>query len=267
MPSVELRAPATRSRLRRRAAVTLLAAALMLSPLGSGGARAGQAPTRGQVNAIVEALRADPDLKATRRAKVLRLKSERTEQQAPRTDPPWWIRLMRWTGQAFHWLAETTRWLIWLLGALAVALIAVSLRRWIKERADAGADLPPPLPSHIGSLDVRPDSLPERIGVDARSLWQRGEHRAALSLLYRGALSRLIHAYCVPIRPAHTESECVRLAQERLPQDRSAFFARLVSVWQSTVYGGRAPEAAGVLSLCDQFDVVFGSSTPSKVSN
>jgi hypothetical protein len=257
-----------RSRIRPRAAAAVLSAALLLGPLGSGPSRAGEPATRGEVNTIVEALRADPDLKTTRRAKVLRLKpSEHTAPQAPRTDPSWWTLLTRWTGQAFAWLAETTRWLIWLLGALAVALIAVSMRHWIKERADAGADLAPLLPSHIGLLDVRPESLPERIGAHAGSLWQSGEHRAALSLLYRGALSRLIHAYGVPIRAAHTESECVRLAQDRLQHDRSAFFTRLVSVWQSAVYGGHAPEAAGVLSLCDQFDVVFGSSAPSKVSS
>ena len=81
------------------------------------------------MNAIVEALRADPDLKTTQRVKVLRLKpSQRAAQQAPRTDPSWWTVLTRWTGQAFAWLAETTRWLIWLLGALAVALVSPSWR-------------------------------------------------------------------------------------------------------------------------------------------
>ncbi|HEX4584292.1 MAG TPA: DUF4129 domain-containing protein, partial [Burkholderiaceae bacterium] len=99
-------------------------------------------------------------------------------------------------------------------------------------------------------------------GAHARALWLRGEQRAALSLLYRGALSRLIHVYSVPIRGAHTESECVSLAQGRLQQDSSAFFARLVSVWQLAVYAGRTPEAAGVLSLCDQFDLVLGSTAP-----
>ena len=129
MPSVELAAPATRPRVRPRAAAAVVSAALLLGPLGSGPSRAGEPATRGEVTTIVEALRADPDLKTTRRAKVLRLKpSERAAQQAPRTDPSWWTVLTHWTGQAFAWLAETMRWLIWLLGALAVALIAVSVR-------------------------------------------------------------------------------------------------------------------------------------------
>ena len=34
----------------------------------------------------------------------------------------------------------------------------------------------------------------------ALGLWERGEARAALSLLYRGLLSRLVHTYQVPIR-------------------------------------------------------------------
>jgi len=43
----------------------------------------------------------------------------------------------------------------------------------VKERADAEADPLPPLPSRVGILDVRPESLPDRIGAHARSLWQR----------------------------------------------------------------------------------------------
>jgi hypothetical protein len=240
--------------------LTAAAAVLMLGLVGAAPARSGELPTRSELSAIVETLRADPDLKATQRTKVLRLKrSEPEAPQAPQAPPSWWLQWVRWIREALGWLAETTRWLIWLLGALALALIVVSVRRWARERADAEADSSPPPPSHVGALDVRPGSLPDRIGAHARALWLRGEHRAALSLLYRGALSRLIHVYAVPIRAAHTESECVRLAQGRLQAEVSAFFARLVSIWQLAVYGGRDPEAAGVLSLCDQFDLLMGT--------
>ncbi len=265
MPSADPGPSAARRLNRPRAASTALAAVFSLAAVfllglsGAGAARSGELPSRGEVNAIVEGLRADPDLKTTRRARILHFKQ--TEQKAP---PPWWDQSRRWTAEAFAWLAATSRWLIWLLGALAVALILVSVRRWSKERADAEADPLPPLPSQVGILDVRPESLPDRIGSHARSLWQRGEQLACLSLLYRGALSRLIHVHCVPIRAAHTESECVRLAQGRLQQDPAAFFARLVSVWQLAVYAGRAPEADRVLSLCDQFDLLLGGSTAAK---
>jgi hypothetical protein len=208
------------------------------------------------VRALVQALRADPELKTTQRTKVLRARSAAKKPQTAQTTAPWLIRLIRWSEDALRWLDTTARWLIWSLGALAVALVAVSVRRWVREQADPGQEslAPPSPPSHIGPLDVRPASLPDRIGPHARGLWQQGEQRAALSLLYRGALSRLIHLHSVPIRAAHTESECVRLAQGQLQPDPGAFFARLVCVWQLAVYAGRLPETAGMLSLCDQFD-------------
>jgi hypothetical protein len=112
-----------------------------------------------------------------------------------------------------------------------------------------------PLPSHVGSLDIRPESLPDDIGNAAAGLWQRGQQRAALSLLYRGALSRLVHAHGVPVRAASTEGECVALASTRLAPEAQAFFVRLVDAWQLAAYGGRLPGTAQVLAICGEFDL------------
>jgi len=130
----------------------------------------------------------------------------------------------------------------------------VLLRRWVLVRADGLRGRPIALPSHVRDLDIRPESLPDDIAGAARALWQRGEQRACLSLLYRGALSRLVHGHAVPIRAASTEGECVRLAADVLPPEGSGFVERLVQAWLLSVYGARAPEAAGVLALCDEFD-------------
>ena len=78
----------------------------------------------------------------------------------------------------------------------------------------------------------------------------------------RGALSRLIHVYAVPILTAHTEAECLRLAQGRLEPGQIAFFARLVGIWQLAVYAARDPEPADVLSMCDEFDRFLAGSSP-----
>jgi hypothetical protein len=110
------------------------------------------------------------------------------------------------------------------------------------------------LPSHVQSLDIRPESLPVQIGEAAAALWQRGDYRAALSLLYRGALSRLVHEHGVPIRAASTEGECVALAGRRLAPASGEFFARLVQAWQVAVYGARLPVAEQALALCRDFD-------------
>ena len=83
-------------------------------------------------------------------------------------------------------------------------------------------------------------------------MWERGEQRAALALLYRGMLSRLAHVHGVSIRDSSTEGDCVALAVAQLP-DRSDYVGRVVKVWQRLGYGHEVVESAAVYRLCDEF--------------
>ena len=83
--------------------------------------------------------------------------------------------------------------------------------------------------SMFNALDIRPASLPDDIGAAALALCQRGELRAALSLLYRGGLSRLVHQHRAAIGAASTEGECVRIAEALLPVEASGYFRALVA--------------------------------------
>jgi hypothetical protein len=219
------------------------------------------APSREDVQAAHDQVRQDPNLGGTKKEQKLRFKDfEPWKPKPTKSEPPphWLVGLARW-------LAEAGRLLIWALGAVAVALFIVGLRHWIRVRADAVATKGiRHLPSHVRELDIRPESLPERIGATARALWESGEHRPALSLLYRGALSRLVHDHAVPIRAASTEGECVHLTAKRLTRQHSDFFARLVGAWQLAVYGARLPDSASVLALCDDFDLHLGHPAPAK---
>ena len=122
------------------------------------------------------------------------------------------------------------------------------------------------MPSHVRELDIRPESLPADIGAAVRAAWLAGKQRIALSLLYRGALSRLVHSLAVPIDDASTEGDCVRLASSVLGAERIAFLRRLVGTWQLGVYGDRPPETASVLALCDDFDRMLPASAPAGVT-
>jgi hypothetical protein len=108
-------------------------------------------------------------------------------------------------------------------------------------------------PTHVQDLDIRPESLPDNIGSAARKLWDSGEHRAALSLLYRGVLSRLVHVHNVPIRDSSTEGDCLRLSASRLKEEQRNYVALLIQVWQHAVYGEQQPETAALHTLCDGF--------------
>lgn len=207
-----------------------------------------QAPTPEQVREATEAVYRDPDLHSLAADRVLRFK--RNDPQAP--DAP--ETPVAWLRDLVRWIAETGRWLVWLLGALGVALLVLRLRRWLGVRADTRAGRALQLPSHVRDLDIRPESLPDDPGAAARALWQRGQVRAALSLLYRGALSRLVHEHGVPVRAASTEGECEQLAARHLDAARGQFVARLIGLWQLAVYGARTPDGAAVLAVCDAFE-------------
>jgi hypothetical protein len=232
-------------------AILLVSAALLAGPAHA--AEAASSPTREQVSREVEALKQDPDLPGKHKEKTLRLKEKREEEKKKDTGKAGtWTWLRDFAG----WMTEAGRVAVWVVAAVLIALVLVGLRHWIRVRAGAvKGSTAGPLPSHVRDLDIRPESLPDRIGEAAAALWQKGEHRAALSLLYRGALSRLVHQHQVPIRAASTEGECLALAARRLAPERSAYFGRLVDAWQLAVYGARLPADESVMLLCREFDL------------
>ncbi len=198
------------------------------------------------VEAAASAVRADPDLGGTHTIRTWHFKSSDEAPKPVAADP--------WVMEFARWLAESGRVLVWLAGAAALAVVVVIARRWIAVRGDLALRTAARLPSHVRELDIRPESLPDDLGSAVRAAWLAGRHRAALSLLYRGTLSRLVHSLSVPIGDASTEGDCVRLARDALPGDRSEFVRRIVVAWQLAVYGNRPVETGTVLAICDDFD-------------
>jgi hypothetical protein len=228
-----------------------ISTALLALLVVAGAAPAAEPVMPAQVQAAVDALKADPELGGKTTERRLRFKPrDSVDRDEPRAREP----LPNWLRGLGRWLAEGGRAFMWLLGATALALVLVMARRWLQVRGDGAPDQALARPSHVRDLDIRPESLPLDIGRAVRELWQRGEHRAALSLLYRGALSRLVHVHAVPIVASSTEGDCIALARRGLPREASDFVARLVRAWQFAVYGEHLPDAASVLALCDEFD-------------
>ena len=200
-----------------------------------------------QVEAAASAVRADPDLGATTKERIWRFKPTDDKRDPP---APAWAGL----GTLVRWLAESGRVIVWLLGAAALSAVVVAARRWFAVHGDTLRGAGARLPSHVRELDIRPESLPADIGATVRELWLAGERRSALSLLYRGALSRLVHDHAVAIGSASTEGDCVRLARAALAQPNGDYVGALVHAWQLAVYGGRALATPQVLALCSDFD-------------
>lgn len=218
--------------------------------------QAAEPPTPQQVREATEAVYNDANLHGLKADRELRFKNrEQPKEREPSAD-------LRWLRDLVRWFSEAGRWLVWLGMAALAALLIVYLRRWIAVRGDAAGGRALALPSHVHDLDIRPESLPDDLPGAVRALWLRGESRAALSLLYRGALSRLVHDHAVPVRAASTEGECATLASRHLDAERGAFVARLIGLWQSAVYGARLPEGDAVLAVCDEFNACLPRRAP-----
>ena len=237
------------------AAGTLLLAVTfsMASPAGV----AAQPPEQADIDRALTTVKADPNLATTRKVAMLRWKTP-TQQTPARSG---WL---KWIVGFFRWLDHTSRLLIWVMAALVLGLLVVSLGRLLRARdydGPTGGDTFV-APSHVSDLDIRPESLPSDIGAAARALWDRGEHRSALALLYRGMLSRLVHVHSVPIRDSSTEGDCLALTEALLAGERARYTSRLVRAWQRAVYGREDIQTATVHELCDGFSMMLDTASP-----
>jgi len=216
--------------------------------------------TRAQVQAAADVVRADPNLPGVQKTRTLRRKNQDDNSTQQPAKKQHWLR-----GLA-HWLAESVRLLMWLVLAALAAFVLVRLPAWLRLRGTRlAAEGATALPARVGALDIRPASLPPDIGNAAALLWQRGQGRAALSLLYRGALSRLIYVHGVPIRAASTEGECLHLAAQRLTPDALRFLAALVRAWQALAWGQQRPASDTVLALCHGFEQQLSPPMPPQI--
>lgn len=120
-------------------------------------------------------------------------------------------------------------------------------------------------PETLFGLDVRQSSLPADVCAEVLRLWQQGEQRAGLGLLYRATLSHLIEDYLFEFGDQLTERECAQLVTLR-PDDGeqppvsaslSGFVQQLTATWQQLAYAHRAPETSRVQTLCGQWREVF----------
>jgi hypothetical protein len=223
----------------------------------------GKAPTVAQVDEAVAVVKADPNLATERSMKTLKWASKPKESSGKWPAwLEWFFRLFGWIGALFGWIAQSGRVLVWVIAAVLAALLIIYIARVVRSRGlpqTAGKFV---APSHVRDLDIRPESLPDDIGGTARALWDRGEHRAALALLYRGLLSRLVHVHSVPIRDSSTEGDCLGLAKPRVSDEIYVYAASLVRVWLRSVYGGEEVDTNQVHALCDGFTVAGSARQP-----
>lgn len=181
----------------------------------------------------------------------------------PGEAPQWLKTLLGWLdSQRFNALAGLIEVLLW--GALIAAVgwliwrYREFLRTFVSRRPKLPARIRPPAPQQAFGLDLSPQTLPDDIAASAEQLWHT-QPRAALGLLYRGLLSRLLHDFALTLKPADTEHQ-VLLRIEQLQRPELLAFSRSLTLhWQNMAYGHRVPAAHLQQELCDGWRALFGS--------
>lgn len=225
---------------RKLAARVARAVALVLILAAPVWAQPATAPVR------IEEVLKGPEFQTSRIEKGLRWKVRKREQ--PKAD-----RRSPWLNALAKVLAGVLKWAF-----ILAALVMVAWFLW-RIRALFGfggrADLALETPASLFGLDLRPESLPRDVEAAALGLLREGRHRAALALLYRASLSRLVGGYGLEVPRGATEGDCLRLAVKVLAPEASAYFTDLTGAWQGAAYAHRPP--ADGEALCRRWSATF----------
>lgn len=212
--------------------------------------------TREQATSLIQSVMADDDFGEREIRDYWKYIGEGDETDLNLT---WLIEIFEGFTQGFAAVAEVMMWLA--LGALVAYLIYWFLRHpGLLERMAERAGGKQPLPVTVAGLDIRPDSLPGDIAGAAGELVKQGQPRPALSLLYRGAISALVHRHQLRIAGSATEGECLALAREVLQQEDYAYLRQLTRIWQRVAYGHQLPDRQAAEQLCRGWMTVYGES-------
>ncbi len=199
---------------------------------------------------IKEVLQA-PEFQTSKDALSWRYRGERQARDADRSASDFWANV----GAFF---AQISQALLWIAVAAGVVALLFFLRRHLPQFLAGNPDRYRP-PDALFGLAVTPESLPEDVAGTAARLVREGKLREALSLLYRGALSVLVHRDHVPLAEGDTEGDCLRAARQALPVAGADYFGRLVRAWQSAAYAGRFPGVAEAEALARDWTPAFAA--------
>ncbi|WP_313912619.1 DUF4129 domain-containing protein [Tahibacter sp.] len=187
----------------------------------------------------------DPDLSPKSTQYVWELR-DKTKKDADVTLDKSPVRL--WIESVGKVLAFGAENVLWILVALLIALLVRYHRLWLPWISDRFERERKPDALEVHDITL-PDQLPDDVPGAVRALWQQGQPRAALALLYRAAVLRLDQALGTSLPPGATEAECLRRSRRLADTGYADLFARIVRCWQAAAYAQRLPSTGDVESL------------------
>ncbi len=234
------------------------AALIVLCVLGLTGAVPGDAvaaPRNAEAQQHINEVMRRPEFSTKKIIESWRYLGPKDEQENIQTNNAFWRGLSTF-GKSLAWIVKG---LFYLFLFASVVWLIINHQRWLNWMRGVKPVPRYQAPTQLFGLDIRPESLPENPAEAALKLWHSGDARGALSLLYRGALSRLAQHENVTLKTGDTEGDCLQEVQRTQASPVSGYFAHLTTAWQTVAYAGRAPQAAEGEALCHEYSAHFGS--------
>ena len=155
---------------------------------------------------------------------------------------------LTWLEALVYALSNAARVILWVAAGAAIAY-AIWWAARLMPRARASRAEPYRPPSSLFGMDLAPETLPDDVAAAAAALAAEGKLREALGLLYRGALSELVHRRGVMLLPSHTEGEVLRLS----PEEKKNFMKSLIDAWRRCAYARQALAPGEVERLASDY--------------
>lgn len=199
-----------------------------------------QAPFAAKAKADIQQVLAGPDFGGTRTEMVWRLKHFWNSDEPRETNRPQ-IPDFKVSPAVVLFMRLS----VWLFIGLVMVM---AMRHWRKWRSlllqaighsRAGA--------HVAVIHERPQSdrgksrLPPDVADAAEAAWRQGDARAALSLLYRGALAYVGRQQTVTLPDSATEYEVLNKVRATQPASTSDGLNQIVRAWLALAYASQLP--------------------------
>lgn len=167
-------------------------------------------------------------------------------------------------GYFFSSLGAFIEFLLWVIAASVLIYVLWYFRDSIKEaagwRPPKRAPRAEKKPDVLFGLEVSEETIQENVVDKVLALFQKGEARAALSLLYGSTLARLLHHHQCAFHDGMTEGECLRLVK-RDAKRQSSHFRQLTNVWVQQAYAHREPDFEQIQALCSDWEVTYAQAS------
>ncbi|GBL46146.1 5'-nucleotidase/2',3'-cyclic phosphodiesterase and related esterases [Sulfuriferula multivorans] len=206
-----------------------------------------------QLKQRISAVLKQPEFQTEKVEQHWKYMGKQASKKQPDSDPAW----LKFLARIVPGMARIFEGLLWLLLAAVIVWLIVKRKRWLGWFEHKPAMRPAQPVQVLFGLDIQPQSLPGNIAKEAWKLWQEGQQREALSLLYRGALAYWVTREKIALGANATEGDCMRLFRAGATQETGDYFCQLTHVWQNTAYAGRHPHTEEMQQLCRSWDIHF----------